>query len=56
VLRPDTAQVDPDATETERTARRVKFKEEGATTPVTASDPTPLEDRISDALRRSGKI
>ena len=56
VFKQDTAQVDPDATQAERTARRVRSQEESTTTPVAPSEPTPLEDRISDALRASGKI
>ncbi len=54
VFKPDRAEVDPDATKAERTARRVRSEEEGTTTPVAPSTPTPLEDRISDALQGSG--
>lgn len=55
VLMPDTDEVDREATETERTARRAT-SEDATSTPISPSAPTPLEDRISDKLRASGKF
>ncbi len=55
VFQADKAGVDADATEAERTARRAR-SQAGTTTPVSSSEPTPLEDRLSDALRETGKI
>lgn len=56
VLRPDTGEVDQDGTETERATRRVRPEADATTTPISSSAPTPLEDRISNELRESGKF
>ena len=50
VFLPDTIEVDPDATERERTARRARSEEKGAPPSVVSSAPTPLEERVSDAF------
>ena len=56
VFKANTDAINQKATETERDARRVRSEEDGERTPIPSSAPTPLEDRISDQLRQSGKF